>query len=179
MSNDPAQDAAAPPAAQAGQGQPLPAWAYVIGGASVVVAAEGLLTMVGNLANIGATALLEAHRGTNMQPSYGTPQSISVLIPMVFQPFLCALLIPAAILLLRRNRLAVRLHMVFAISTFVLASASALLVVVNTPVLYSDTYYIVYHLAGTIWAVTKSVIYPVFLFIWFRRRKVKADLAAW
>jgi hypothetical protein len=181
MSDLPAGSDIAPPAPLAGHGQETPVWAYVIGGASLVVAAQGLLGLLGSLVQVGAFSVLTGWRSTFLSwPNRGqTFLFIAEIIPTFFQPFMCGVLVPAAILLIRRKQLAVRLHMVYAIVAIVLAGTAPLLGI---------AFYVGQNLTKEVvaelilqetWTATRLAIYPIFVLVWFRRARIGRQTEQW
>jgi hypothetical protein len=172
----------APPFSTTGQGR---VWPYAIGGASIAVAAEGLVTLVNTFAQFGVAALVG--RGSSLGSllrGSGSLQIAAQLVPSLFHPVLCVLLLAAGILLLRRSRLAVRLHVAYAIATIVLAVVPPLLAAPAMPRApttgphYGDFFFF-YLWFRVISATTKLLVYPIFLLVWFRRPAIRSQIAQW
>ena len=173
LSPAPTQPAGPPPP------PPPQVWPYAIGGASIAMAASGLLGVLGSFIQIGTTIVTQGGRVLGRWPGASAAREASQLIPMLLLPLVCALLLPAGILLLRRSRLGVRLHMAFAISTIVVASAGPLLAIVSVAAMPLERSWGVYMLIQSIWGASRSIIYPIFLLVWFRRPRIRMQIADW
>ena len=181
MSNVPEGGDIAPPGPLAGHGQESAAWAYAIGGASLAVAAQGLVGLLGNFAQAGVNYVLFGRSGGffTLPRLLGGPETVAQIILALFQPLACTLLLAAAVLIFRRKRLAIQLHMAYAIVTIVLAGTSPLLAIAAYTAQTQQRRFLGPLLFQVIWTATRSVIYPVFLLVWFRRARIRRQTEQW
>lgn len=188
MSDLPAGSDLAPLGPLAGPGQEAAVWPYVIGGASLMVAAQGLLGLLGGLLQTGVNSVFfrTGSGFLTLPPGWSGVEIVSMIIPALFQPLMCGFLLAAAILLLRRKRLGIRLHMVYAIVTIVLAGAAPLLAIASYAAQQRQqrhqeyAKYLLGHLIfQAIWGTTRSVIYPIFVLVWFRRVRIRRQTEEW
>jgi hypothetical protein len=181
MSSVPEGGGIALPGPLAEPGRDSPAWAYAIGGASLAVAAQGLLGLLGGFAQAGVNYVLFGRGGWffTLPRLLGGPETVAQIILVLFQPLACTLLLAAAVLIFRRKRLAIQLHMAYAIVTIVLAGASPLLAIAAYTGQAQERPFLGPLLFQVIWTATRSVIYPIFLLVWFRRAKIRPQTEQW
>lgn len=137
------------------QGAARPRWASVIGWISIGLAAF----------YIGVIVLSAAR----WMPAPGTPEHRNAVATITLGVSLMAVLGLGGYLLLRRRRIARRLHLLYA-WTVLLAVIFQLVLLTRAPL----------HLPpAQIAAALFQAAYPLFLVYWFGRPKIRAQMAAW
>jgi len=152
--------------------QRQPVWPYVIGVLSMALAAQKLLSLLGIGIQVAVQLLLAGPGGslTSIFGGFGAWQ-LSLMIQRIFHPLLGTILMAAGFALYKHSRFAPVLHVIYAIPAVLLAVVFPILYVTTCPpqLMPQMAFW-------PIWQSTTSLIYPVFLLVWFSRAKVKQQV---
>ncbi len=144
-------------------------WPKVIGIISIILASLGLVFTPLNLANPAQKEILE--RLPSWFSTYSTFSTLAGAVIMV-------LLLAAGILLFNRRPAGRTLHVAYALVTVVLGLIGLMVVLFGDMSGLPDAMRILFRVGAIVgWAF--GMIYPVFLLVWFFRRKIRDQVAGW
>jgi hypothetical protein len=151
-----------------------PVWPVILGVVSIVQAGYALVRLVTMLLNMAYSVVLQGtFSGAFPLGGMGLwnlVQAAQYLLP----PLLGVLLLAAGVLLYRHYPLAPLLHVIYAVPTVLLSAGLPVAFVLTCPPQFMP------HMAfPTLQNATVSLIYPVFLLVWFARAKIRRQVAMW
>jgi hypothetical protein len=147
-------------------------WPYVLGVLSIVQAGQAILGLLATMIQLGINLLTGIGALGSLLPGFGW--NSVYLLHQAAQPALAALLMVGGFLLYRRSRLGPRLHLIYAIPAILVAGVFPVAYIAMAPPRYMAQI-----IFWPIWHATQSVIYPVFLLVWFHRAKIKRQVRGW
>jgi len=152
-------------------------WPVAIGAISVALGAEHALHTVGYILQMiysfftgdGSLGSLLSMLGTNSL--WGLLRESVQLLTGIMGG---ALLVPAGLLTWRQNKSGPLVHAIYAIVAIPLIILWPIVQIMSYSEMFRAQFFII-----PIWWATVTMIYPVFLLIWFSRPKVKAETRLW
>lgn len=156
-----------------------PVWPVVVGVVSIVEAGRNVLALVGMMIQMAYLLVLRGMGGGPFGGLFGglfgggSWEAVQVA-HHVLRPLAAVLLMVGGFLLCRRSRFARTLIVVYALVAILLSVAFPILNAITSPPRFRMQL-----LFGPIWNGTTSLIYPVFLLIWFHRRKIRDQTRCW
>ena len=152
-------------------------WPYVMGGISMVLAGYSLLAMVSILLQLVYSALTGRLARTGSLFPFGGTASTWELVRMArygLRPMLGAILLAGGFTLYRHNRFGPLLHVIYAVPAVPLTVGLAIADTLTCPPSVMPQMAV-----WTIWDATTSLIYPVFVLVWFARPQIRRQVRAW
>ncbi len=155
-----------------------PPWATAIGVISIVFGSLGLIcTPVSLLAN------KINPRTAKMQGRFPDWYATYTIAASLVQVALAGLLLIAGICLLRRSRLARRLHLGYAVPNLLLGAVGLVVAISTISQVFQESdmpeVATASGMAGAFIGMAFVMVYPIFLLVWFSRRKIREQVQQW
>ncbi len=159
-----------------------PPWATVIGVISIVWGSLGLIcTPVSLLGNMLSNKINP--RTAEMQGRFPDWYATYTIAALLVQVALAVLLLIAGICLLRRSRLARRLHLGYAVPNLLLGAVGLVVAISTMSQVFQESdmpeVATASGMAGAFIGMAFVMVYPIFLLVWFSRRKIREQVQQW